>query len=459
MDKELIQKIKASADIVDIATSLGIHNSNYANNICCPFHDDNDPSFRFFRYKDGAGGFKCFSGCDATEGESKDVFGLVMLSLSCHFIDAVKYVAQAISYPIPETRNKKEESPQEQAISLAQYLYSTKNLPESVLALDYLRGRGISQETIEQFGIGYAQPGNHLINYGRSKINELIELGLVRVNEDGSRYDFFRNRITIPVYSSSNSLVGFGCRGLGDAKPKYINSSDSSLFSKGEHLFNLSRVPRTETSVLVVEGYFDVIGLWQNGIKNSVCSMGTSLSVEQVELLANRFESIIFMFDGDQAGRSAAWRVVKSILPFTDKPISFRFVFLPPEKDPFDIVSEFGAQEVFKLLVESTYLSDFILNEIQKIYIDASERGIAEKLVQLNSRINSLLDGVPNSLFKETILFQLSSKTGSLIKKTNFVKIEPLDVVALDSILEKVRLDFPDCDVYIEDKSVLVVPI
>lgn len=458
-DKEIISRLRAQADIVDVALSIGIADSRYDKNINCPFHDDSDPSFRFSRSKGDGGYFKCFSGCDATDGSAKDVFGLVMLYKGCGFIDAVKTVAEASSFPLPEyKKGVVEESPLQQAIALAHYLFKTKSMAGSP-ALDYLMGRGFDQSTIDTFDVGFAQSGNHLTSYGKSKADELLELGLLRRNEEAETYDFFRNRVTIPIHSHSGYIVGFGGRVLDDAKPKYLNSIDSPFFTKGDHLFNLNRIPRSETNVAVVEGYFDVMALWQHGIKNSVCSMGTSLTSRQMDLLVSRFEVITFMFDGDDAGNKAAWRTAKLALLYSDKPVSFKFVFLKDGQDPFDLVMSKGADVINNMIERAEYLSDFILQEVERLYLGNIKVGSAEKMAHLNSRINSLMDGVPNSLFKETLFYQLSAKTGFLVKEAKVIKIDSATESAANLILEKVRSDFPDCDVYIEDKSVLIVPI
>lgn len=461
IDKDTIEQIKRAADIVDIALSLGIKESTYKNNICCPFHDDNSPSFRFFTTNTGVGLGRCFASCADTGDSPIDVFNLVSLSNGCTFIEAVKYVAQHIGFSLPTSENyeRQEKTGVQKANELAQYLFANKSLPDSP-GYQYLTERGISKEAIEFFNLGFAKSGNNLINYGRAFHNELLELGLIAKHDDNdSYYDFFMERITIPIYNEYGGIIGFAGRTTSNHKAKYINSAESKTFCKGDNLFNLNNVSRANDTCLVVEGYFDVIGLWQNGVSNSVCSMGTALTQRQVELLVSRFKNIIFCFDGDTAGRNAAWHVVKRIMPHTDKTVTFRFVLLPNGQDPFDIISKpDGAQQFNSAVSNGMFLSDFILNEVERIYTAYYRKDSPEAVAQLVDRVNKLIEPAPSSLFKDTLLYQLAAKTKSDIKKTEAVSITFSNHDNPDEMLELAQRTFPNCAVELRELEVLISP-
>lgn len=415
MNGDLAQKIKNQVDIIDVAHALSIDNAKYSSNICCPFHDDSSPSFRF--YKDNNGGhFKCYSDPSCND-QGNDVFALVQKSLNVDFKGALNYLADHLSI---ERRPLSKKNPEEEAVSLANYFFK-KNLPDSY-AFDYAIQRGITEKSIDTFSLGYAMPGNRLTKYGHKQKNSLLSLGLIGVNEDRGEYDFFRNRLVFPIHSPSGKLIGFSGRVLDDRKPKYLNSSESNIFIKSSTLYNLNRIPSYYDQVIVVEGYLDVIGLWQLGFKNAVCTMGISLSEDQLNLLLDKFESIVFMFDGDKAGKSGGWEIAKTLITHTDSKHSFKFVFLDEGIDPFDLSLKSTESEIDDIIENAYFLSDFIINEVKGLISARDSK--PEQLGKLISKFENFINLAPEGLFRDMVSLEISN-----IANCNIEKIPVLDMI------------------------------
>ena len=401
MDSSLRDQIKEKADIAEIARALGIKEATYDKNICCPFHDEKNPSFRF--YRDGS--FKCFTGCEGSKLYGSDVFSLVMHMERTDFKGAIAFLAKELSIITPQ--KKKIQDPHQEAISLANYFFN-KNLKDSP-AYAYLKERGITDDSIDEFGLGYARPGKALASYGRRLRQQLLDLSLIATDESLNDYDFFRNRVTIPIFNASGELAGFSCRSIDGSKPKYLNSAESVLFHKNKLLFNLNRVRNSVKSVFVVEGCFDVIGLWQAGFHNSVCAMGTSLSSDQIEALTGRFDEIFFMFDNDSAGKDAAWRVAKMLIPYVNSGTSFRFIMIHEDSDPFEISLLPDCKDRLSgMQRDSLYLSDFILEKVSDELNARRNLDVPEVKEKFIARVNELLSPAPNGVFREVMIYQLS---------------------------------------------------
>lgn len=414
--KSVIDQLKERTDIVTIAESIGVKGARYKANICCPLHDDKNPSFRF--YENGT--FRCFSGsCIDTGNISNDVIGFVQLYNNCSFKEAVTTIAGIVGFELPASDTPKKESPESEALSLAQYFFK-KKFAEDPAALNYLISRGFTEETISTFEFGYAPPYNSLCRYGKKHLEGLKNVALVCQGDNGD-YDFFRSRLTIPIHTRYGAVTGFSGRTLNDQKPKYINSQDSDWFHKGELLYNHHRVSPSERTCIVPEGYLDVASLWQAGHKNALCSMGTAITEKQILLLAQRFDDVVFMLDGDEAGRKASWRVARMLLPHTDKAVSFRFAFLPEGKDPCDLAMELGRDGIQSLVDGAVFLSDFIVAEVKKL--TDMRGGLAESMQALQERVNALIAEAPPSVFKETLTYQLASIINANIIVGSVIKI------------------------------------
>ena len=248
----------------------------------------------------------------------------------------------------------------------AQYL---KLLKASPAAIRYLKQRGLTGEIAAHFGLGWSGTDRHGLSQVFSNYDDpaLVEAGLVIESEDGRRYDRFRERVMFPIRNARGSLIGFGGRIIGKGEPKYLNSPETPLFSKGQELYGLweaRQAIRQEGQVIVVEGYMDVVGLAQQGIANAVATLGTATTPDHVKKLLRASDKVIFSFDGDGAGRRAAWRALQACLPVLRDDIAIRFLFLPAEHDPDSYVRELGAEAFRACLGEAVALSRFLLDEL-----------------------------------------------------------------------------------------------
>ena len=248
----------------------------------------------------------------------------------------------------------------------AQYL---KLLKASPAAIRYLKQRGLTGEIAAHFGLGWSGTDRHGLSQVFPNYDDpaLVEAGLVIESEDGRRYDRFRERVMFPIRNARGSLIGFGGRIIGKGEPKYLNSPETPLFSKGQELYGLweaRQAIRQEGQVIVVEGYMDVVGLAQQGIANAVATLGTATTPDHVKKLLRASDKVIFSFDGDGAGRRAAWRALQACLPVLRDDIAIRFLFLPAEHDPDSYVRELGAEAFRACLGEAVALSRFLLDEL-----------------------------------------------------------------------------------------------
>lgn len=337
----------------------------------CPFHNEKSPSFTVSPTKQF---YHCF-GC----GAHGTAITFLMEHTGASFPEAVRTLASTVGLTVPEeqrsprqqaesARRKAETSRHTQVLDAAQAHY-LQQLRASSAAIQYLKQRGLTGEIAAHFGLGWSGTDRH----GLSKVFEhyddptLVEAGLVIESEDGRRYDRFRERVMFPIRNVRGSLIGFGGRIIGKGEPKYLNSPETPLFSKGHELYGLweaRQAIRKEGQVIVVEGYMDVVGLAQQGVGHAVATLGTATTPDHVKKLLRASDKVVFSFDGDAAGRRAAWRALQACLPVLRDDISIRFLFLPAEHDPDSYVRELGAEAFRASLGEATALSRFLLEEL-----------------------------------------------------------------------------------------------
>src|SRR5690606_38670664 len=295
------------------------------------------------------------------------------------FPEAVRSLAATVGMTVPEEqrsprqqaadrRRKEEVNRHQQILDTAQAHY-LRELKNSQSAIRYLKQRGLSGETAARFGLGWSGTDRRGLATVFSQYDDplLVESGLVIEAEDGRRYDRFRERIMFPIRNTRGNLIGFGGRIIGKGEPKYLNSPETGLFSKGHELYGLweSRSGiRSEGYVLVVEGYMDVVGLAQHGMANAVATLGTATTPFHIQKLLRASHKIVFSFDGDKAGRRAAWRALNTCLPLLRDDVSIRFLFLPPEHDPDSYIREFGTEAFKASANEAMPLSRFMLEEL-----------------------------------------------------------------------------------------------
>lgn len=337
----------------------------------CPFHNEKSPSFTVSPAKQF---YHCF-GC----GAHGSAITFLMEHTGASFPEAVRSLAGAVGMTVPEenrspgqqvatARRKEEISQHTQVLQKAQAHYVAQ-LRESPAAIRYLKERGLTGQIAKAFGLGWASAERQSLGKVFQHYDDpiLVESGLVIESEDGRRYDRFRERVMFPIRNIKGEIVGFGGRIIGKGEPKYLNSPETPVFSKGNELYGLFEARsaiRSEGCVIVVEGYMDVVGLAQLGVGNAVATLGTATTPTHIQKLLRASDRVVFSFDGDGAGRRAAWRALQTCLPLLRDDISIRFLFLPPEHDPDSYIRQFG-QEAFRAsLSESDALSTFFLNEL-----------------------------------------------------------------------------------------------
>ena len=417
---DTIAKIKDEADIVDVLgdfISVKKAGSNYKAN--CPFHNEKTPSFVISPAK---GIYKCF-GC----GKAGNSISFVMDHENFSYVEALKYLAKKYNIEVEETvqtdEQKQFQSEQDSLYIANEFAKNTyvKNLLESSegksIGLSYFKERGFSEQIIEKFQLGYSlENGSAFTNLALSKgynLEVLKKAGLTS-RKDGSRYDFFRGRVMFPIHSISGKVLGFGGRILKDQKKqaKYVNTSDSSIYNKSRILYGIHFARnsiRKEEEVFIVEGYTDVISLFQSGIENVVASSGTSLTADQVKLLKRYTENIVLLFDGDKAGIKAALRGVDIIL---ENGLHVKVVSLPENQDPDSYVRELGST-AFKEYVKDNK-KDFILFKLNLLLEDAQSDPVkkANLIQDIVSSIAIIPDAIIRSVYvKEcSVLLEISEQ-------------------------------------------------
>ena len=389
---DFIDELLAKVDIVDIIDEQVPLKKGGANYMaCCPFHKEKTPSFSVSPTKQF---YHCFS-C----GAHGSAIGFVMEHQGLSFPEAVQFLADRVGMAVPKVRGqndnpevraerKKKQQTLEETTAAAADFY-TQQLKFNPMAKAYLDKRGLSAEVIAHYGLGYAPDGwQPLAQVFQPYPNTaLVDTGMV-IDNEGRHYDRFRHRIMFPIRNPRGQVIGFGGRVLDDSKPKYLNSPDTPLFDKGKNLYGLyeGRAAVKEAGrILVVEGYMDVVALAQFGVGYGVAALGTATTAEHVKILMRQADSIYFCFDGDSAGRKAAWRALENALPQLKDDKSLHFLFLPEEHDPDSYIRAYGkAQFEDALLNQSKPLSEYFWEHLSDGINLNTQEGKAE-LVKTSS--------------------------------------------------------------------------
>ena len=389
---DFIDELLAKVDIVDIIDEQVPLKKGGANYMaCCPFHKEKTPSFSVSPTKQF---YHCFS-C----GAHGSAIGFVMEHQGLSFPEAVQFLADRVGMVVPKVRGqndnpevraerKKKQQTLEETTAAAADFYA-QQLKFNPLAKAYLDKRGLSAEVIAHYGLGYAPDGwQPLAQVFQPYPNTaLVDTGMV-IDNEGRHYDRFRHRIMFPIRNPRGQVIGFGGRVLDDSKPKYLNSPDTPLFDKGKNLYGLyeGRAAVKEAGrILVVEGYMDVVALAQFGVGYGVAALGTATTAEHVKILMRQADSIYFCFDGDSAGRKAAWRALENALPQLKDDKSLHFLFLPEEHDPDSYIRAYGkAQFEDALLNQSKPLSEYFWEHLSDDLNLNTQEGKAE-LVKTSS--------------------------------------------------------------------------
>ncbi len=373
--KNFIQDLLNRLDIVDVVERYVPLKKAGANFVaCCPFHNEKSPSFTVSQSKQF---YHCF-GC----GAHGTAIGFVMEHAGMGYVDAIKELAHSAGLEVPDERpaagDAQKRSDQKNGQKVAPDLYEVtqtatryyrEQLKLSPRAIDYLKQRGLSGEIAAKFGIGYAPDDWQNLSAAFSDYQDatLGETGLVISNDEGKRYDRFRDRIMFPIINVRGQVFGFGGRVLDKGEPKYLNSPETPLFEKGRELYGLFQAQkpiRAEQCALVVEGYMDVVALAQHGVEYAVATLGTATTPYHIQKLLRLTEHIVFCFDGDQAGQRAAWRALENSLPYLQDGKRISFLFLPVEHDPDSYIREFGKAAFEQQIQEAMPLSAYLLREV-----------------------------------------------------------------------------------------------
>ena len=387
--ESFIQELLSRVDIVDVIeryVPLKKGGANYQ--ACCPFHSEKTPSFTVSPSKQF---YHCF-GC----GAHGSALGFLMQYSGLGFIEAVEDLAHSVGMQVPKVSERGQSDRAKKApltdLMLRAARFYKEQLKASPKAIDYLKGRGLTGEIAARFGLGYAPDDWQGLQKAFPDYDDpaLAECGLVIVNDQGRRYDRFRDRIMFPILDPRGNVIGFSGRIIGppaeaaadgaSAGPKYLNSPETPLFEKGRELYGLlpaRQAIRDEDTVIVVEGYMDVVALAQHGVGNAVATLGTATTPNHVHKLLRQASKIVFCFDGDAAGRKAAWRALEASLDQLADDKSVGFLFLPPEHDPDSFVRAEGAEAYRALVRHPTALTEFLLRELKSSVDLATAEGRA----------------------------------------------------------------------------------
>lgn len=408
ISEEILEKIKEENDIVDIISeSVRLKKAGRSFSGLCPFHNEKSPSFSVSQEKQI---YKCF-GC----GESGNVITFVMKNKNMNFIDAVKYLADRANILLEDEKTvnpiaKKKELLYKVNVEAGRFFFS--NLRSNNIAMEYFLNRGIRQETIKRFGLGYAKDSwnsllFHLRKQGFSE-NILLEAGLILTSEKiGNKYDRFRNRVMFPVFDYRGKVIGFGGRVLDDSKPKYLNSPETLVFQKGTNLYGLNFAIKSnmkERYFIIVEGYMDLISLHQHGITNVVASLGTALTVNQARLLKRYADKVIISYDADVAGQTATMRGLEIL---KDVGFDVRVLSIPQGKDPDEYVRVNGRDAFMKLINEAEGLVEY---RIKKAGENINFKD-SNDLIKYSKRVTDILAKV-NPIEKDIYIRKISENTG-----------------------------------------------
>ncbi len=429
-------------EVVDHRVKLKKTGKNYS--ACCPFHDEKTPSFTVSPEKQF---FYCF-GC----GASGNALGFIMDYERLSYPEAIEQLARSVGLDVPrevqtEAQIKREEEKKSiySLLEKANDFYQTqlRQHPSKHMAVNYLKGRGLDGKTAKEYGVGFAPPGwdNLLKSLATSDEEKhlLIEGGmLVHQAEEKKLYDRFRHRIMFPIRDTRGRVIGFGGRVLGDDKPKYLNSPETPIFHKGQELYGLfeARLAYRELPrLLVVEGYMDVVSLAQFGIRYGVATLGTACSEDHLTRAFKYTNEVVFCFDGDKAGRSAAHRALEASLATMADGRTVKFLFLPEGEDPDTLVRQIGSEKFERMIDLAVPLEDFLFDAVAEGLNIRTMEGRAT----FSKRAAPLLERLPKSVFRELMFENLATRTGLSRSILQDLVSEPVTFAAPPMSLPKVE--------------------
>ncbi len=388
---------------------------------CCPFHNEKTASFTVDNSKNT---YHCF-GCNA----HGDAFKFLMDHQNIQFREALTILAGMSGVKLNPSNNYNPIEDQKRQIlqtineEASNFFRGELLKQENKQALNYLETRGLGAEDINKFALGYARGDGKLIPHLNSigyNNNQIQEAGLIIENDQGNFYERFRNRIIFPITNPQNKIIAFGGRDLsGNSQAKYINSPETKIFQKKNILYNFynaKNVRNTDRKILAVEGYFDCISLSVNGFPNSVATMGTSISQDQIKLLWQLSSIPLLCYDGDEAGIKAAERVVELIFPILKPGYSMNFVFLPKGMDPDDVIKDYGTEYLNELSNNSISLIDLFWN----LHINDPDYGTPEERAHIQSHMNAMINRIENIEVRKQYSLHINDKLNAFWKSKSF---------------------------------------
>lgn len=420
--RQFIDDLLARTDIVElIDAKVPLKKAGKNYQACCPFHTEKSPSFTVSRDKQF---YHCF-GC----GAHGNAISFVMEYERLDFVDAIEELADLQNLEVPREQNQTPQQRREQQQRAQQkqddyqllgeiskfYLHQLKVHPEKERIIEYLKGRGLTGEIVKRFGIGFSPDSwDAVMNaYGKNfhASKQLVDLGMAIQGDKNRPYDRFRGRIMFPIRDKRGRVIGFGGRVMDNSTPKYLNSPETRVYHKGQELYGLYEAKqhaKNLTRLVVVEGYMDVVALAQHGVDYAVASLGTSTTPEQLQVLFRNVKEVICCYDGDRAGREAAWRAMENALPLIQDGYSLKFIFLPDGEDPDSLVRTQGKTAFEQQLDQAKPLSRFLFDHLNQ----GLDLSTAEGKAQLTSQFEPLLKKMPESTIKDGIVTELASSFG-----------------------------------------------
>ncbi|MGF1844037.1 DNA primase [Vibrio clamense] len=414
-------------DIVDARVKLKKKGKNYG--ACCPFHNEKTPSFSVSQEKQF---YHCF-GC----GVHGNAIDFIMEFERLEFVEAIEELASYLSLDVPrEERNgsvssgPRANTEQKRNLydlmgSISQFYRSQLKQSANKHAIEYLKDRGLSGEIVQKFGIGFVADEWDAVrkNFGQQKDAQemLVTGGMLIENDNGNRYDRFRGRVMFPIRDRRGRVIGFGGRVIGDGTPKYLNSPETPIFHKGKELYGLYEVLqayREPPQVLVVEGYMDVVALAQYGVDYSVASLGTSTTGDHLQMLFRQTSTVVCCYDGDRAGREAAWRALENALSYLKSGNVLKFLFLPDGEDPDSYIRQFGKEAFEKEVQNATPLSEYLFTNLTSQVKVGSNEGKAA----LAALATPLIEKVPDNFLQAQLFKILGERTGVFMENKSHKK-------------------------------------
>jgi DNA primase len=397
-------------DVVDRRVKLKKAGKNYS--ACCPFHQEKTPSFSVNPEKQF---YYCF-GC----GAGGNALGFVMDYERMEFREAIESLAQAAGIELPPEEadaapQVDHQKPLYEAMEKATRVYQSqlRKHPSRGRVVDYLKQRGLSGEIARDFRLGFAPEGwDNLMTTlsSEEEIGQALTAGLLIENDSGRKYDRFRDRVIFPIVNQRGKVIAMGGRVLGDGKPKYLNSPETPLFSKSHELYGLHHIrkfAKNLSRIVVVEGYMDVIALAQFGIHYAVATLGTSVGKPHLEMLFRRVDHVVFCFDGDEAGRKAAFRGMEAALPMMEDGRQVKFLFLPEGEDPDSVVRNKGSQHLEHLFDNADPLETFLFDQMAQ----GIDLNTMDGKARLSKLVAPYINLIPDGVFKTLLFKSLADRT------------------------------------------------